>query len=90
MSGAIDNGKQIVYNVCKELYTIHNINTHQQHITSVQKGGYTMIKTASFIAICLYYYMSQAFRSVTYAMMVLWLAFIIHKLVSWGLWVLSF
>ena len=41
------------------------------------------------MAICLYYYVSQAFRSVTYAIMALWMAFIIHKLVSWGLWVMS-
>ena len=47
------------------------------------------MKQASFMAICLYYYVSQAFRSVTYAIMALWLAFIIHKLVSWGLWVMS-
>ncbi len=44
----------------------------------------------SFMAMCLYYYGSQLFKTVFYTAGVLALAFMVYKLVSWALWVLSF
>ena len=48
-----------------------------------------MLKMTSYVAICLYYYATKAFRPVLYSFGILWLAFVIHKLVSWALWVMS-
>ena len=43
----------------------------------------------NFYMICCYYYLRQALRITFYTMGALWLAFIIHKLFSWAVWVLS-
>ena len=48
-----------------------------------------MMKAVSFVAICFYYYLSQISRSAAYAIGALWLAFVIHKLVSWAIWVMN-
>ena len=43
----------------------------------------------SFMAICFYYYGSELFKHIFYAAGVSALLFMIHKLVSWALWVMS-
>jgi hypothetical protein len=47
------------------------------------------VKQISFMAICLYYYGSELIRLLAYVAAVLGLLFIVHKLVSWALWVIS-
>lgn len=41
------------------------------------------------IAGTLYYYGSKLLHGAFDALLVLWLLFMIHKLVGWGMWVLS-
>jgi len=48
-----------------------------------------MIKTAQYLAICLYWYCREVARLAAYMLALLAVMFIIHKLVSWALWVMS-
>ncbi len=43
----------------------------------------------SYLYCCGYYYCRQMFRTAGYTLATLWVMFMIHKLFSWGLWVLS-
>ena len=43
----------------------------------------------SFILICAYYYGLKVIQTVAYTAAVLAIAFMIHKIVSWALWVMS-
>lgn len=43
----------------------------------------------SFMAMCFYYYGSELFKHFFYAAGVLALMFMVHKLVSWVLWIMS-
>lgn len=47
------------------------------------------MRTLQFSIICLYYYCSEIMKHTMYAAVALTMLFVIHKLVSWGLWVLS-
>ena len=48
------------------------------------------MKQLSFVAACLYYYGREAAKLAGYSLAVLALLFMVHKLVSWALWVMSF
>lgn len=52
--------------------------------------GCVTVNNFDFVAICAYYYTRELVKYSAYAAAALVLLFIIHKLVSWGLWVLSF
>lgn len=47
------------------------------------------MKQASFMAICVYYYTKELFRYLAYAFCTMCVLFVIHKLVSWALWIMS-
>ena len=47
------------------------------------------MKQLSFAGCCLYYYGRECVKTAEYTVTVLALLFIIHKLVSWALWVMS-
>ena len=47
------------------------------------------MKQITFAAACLYYYCRECVKLAFYTLGVLALLFIVHKLVSWALWVLS-
>lgn len=48
------------------------------------------MKQLSFMGCCLYYYGREGLKVAAHVVGVLALAFMIHKLVSWALWVISF
>jgi len=47
------------------------------------------MKQLSFVGCCLYYYGREAVKLAVNLIAVLALLFMIHKLVSWALWVMS-
>ena len=47
------------------------------------------MKHLSFAGCCLYYYSRECMKTVAYTATVLALLFMIHKLASWALWVMS-
>ena len=47
------------------------------------------MKQLSFMGCCLYYYGREFVRLAAFTALVLSLAFMIHKLISWALWVMS-
>ena len=47
------------------------------------------MKQLSFAGCCLYYYGRECVKTAEYTVTVLALLFIIHKLVSWALWVMN-
>lgn len=47
------------------------------------------MKQLTFVGCCLYYYGKEAGKLATYTVLALALLFMIHKLTSWALWVMS-
>lgn len=47
------------------------------------------MKTMQYLSICLYYYGREAVKNPLYFITFLSLVFIIHKLASWAVWVMS-
>ena len=56
---------------------------------SFNEKGESIMKQASFMAICVYYYTKELLRYLAYAFCTVCVLFVIHKLVSWALWVMS-
>ena len=47
------------------------------------------MKQLSFVGCCLYYYGREAAKLAAYTAAVLVLLFMIHKMVSWALWIMG-
>ncbi len=49
-----------------------------------------MLKSLGYAYCCIYYYLRQIMETSFFLLAVLMGAFMIHKLVSWAVWVLNF